>query len=112
MEPKVLKTFKCPHFMCVIRRFFFFWRKEQIMSRMAIDIGEVSVPENAKYALRVNQPTPLVQPGKLAGLTVPAVMSFFDICADCGTEFCSRVELQHLPFNVQAPQMPQQLHRK
>jgi len=45
----------------------------------------------------------LATPQKIAGLTVPVLMSHFDICAGCGQRRCTKVEIINAPITYQQP---------
>jgi uncharacterized Zn finger protein len=49
------------------------------------------------------QVTPLLPP-MLAALTVECVLVHFDICAECGTERCTKAELIQAPVQARSPQ--------
>ena len=46
--------------------------------------------------------TPLVAPTMVA-LTIPAVLTHWDVCYYCGTEYVTRVEFTSLPIKFQGP---------
>jgi transcription elongation factor Elf1 len=55
-----------------------------------------SIPITAFGALE-HKLTPLMDP-KNAKISCPAISSHFDVCWDCGTYYCTRAELVHLPI--------------
>ncbi len=57
--------------------------------------GNKKIPIDTFKGMSV-QPVLLVAP-ESAGLSIPALIVFKDICASCGTEWCTRIEKQNLP---------------
>ena len=45
---------------------------------------------------------PLEQP-RLATVSVPCIVSHFDICASCGRQRCTRVEIINMPIQMAQP---------
>lgn len=62
--------------------------------------GETKIPEGTFVSLE-KVITPLVEPHKITGLTVPALIVHYDVCAACGTRYCTRVEKQNIPIQFQ-----------
>ena len=58
-----------------------------------------TIPLSAFGALE-HKLTPLFDP-KQAKISCPAISSHFDVCYDCGTYYCARVELVYLPLAQQ-----------
>lgn len=77
--------------------------EEKVSERGVADLirsGKVS--SNVFTCLRKDV-VPLEQP-MLAGVLAQCIITSFDICAGCGTERCTRAELQSLP--VKMPDIP------
>jgi len=61
---------------------------------------EPSVPNDVFVSLE-KVFTPIQQPGQLLGLLVKGIMTHFDICAKCGTRYCTKAEIVSMPLTVQ-----------
>ncbi len=48
--------------------------------------------------------TPITQPTALVGPFVKALVASFDVCAACGTRYCTRVEKMNVPTGMQVQQ--------
>lgn len=59
----------------------------------------------------IDQKVTFLKPPQLAvGLSAPAIISHFDICAKCGHYYCTRVEKGNIPIQIkQVPGGPQGL---
>lgn len=62
--------------------------------------GERGIPEGTFVSME-KVVTPIVVPQKVPGLTMPALICHLDICAKCGTRYCTRVERQNIPITFQ-----------
>lgn len=62
--------------------------------------GEKGIPEDAFVSLE-KVISPLIDHRKAIGLTVPALIAHYDVCAKCGTRYCTRVEKQNIPIQFQ-----------
>lgn len=90
-EPQILADFtQCP--MCEF---------ETTISQKAL---EVSGKESPGFASTRKEVVPLEQPA-LANVTISIIILHFDVCANCGTEYCTRAELQQAPVQFK-PKMP------
>lgn len=49
--------------------------------------------------------TPLENP-QTAVLSVPTLIIHYDLCAKCGREYCTKVEIQNAPIKVRAGTKP------
>lgn len=98
MQIKTIKTFKCPNCGSI-----------ETVSQLAIKESKLVekglLKADVPSALRRNI-IPLVEASRVA-LTVPAVATHFDVCADCGTEYCTRAEVAELPIQYVQPGQPQ-----
>jgi len=61
---------------------------------------EPSIPKGTFVSLE-KLVTPIQDPIKLTTPTVKAILSHFDICAKCGTRYCTKAEITNLPVNIQ-----------
>ena len=70
---------------------------------------EIDVPEGVTVAFA--QEIIFLKPPQLATVSVPALIAYYDVCANCGTRYCVKVEkrnvpVQHRPASGQFPQPP------
>ena len=64
--------------------------------------GEPGIQEG--QFVSIDQKVTFTKPPQLAiGPFVPAIISYFDICADCGYYYCTRVEKGNVPVQIQGP---------
>ncbi len=92
-EPKLLASFpRCPN--C---------GSESTISELGCaDLKERGIiPKYEKTRLRV-ETVPLQQP-LMAGVTVPVIVTEFDVCANCGLERCVRSSLVQAPVQSAVP---------
>jgi len=92
-EVKLLKEFKCPH--C--------GEGETITGLALAEIIKRGLcKEGTPYSMQ-KVIVPLIDPG-IAQLTVPVMIVHQDVCANCGTPYCIRVEAMDAPITmVQGP---------
>ncbi len=93
-EPKIIKDFpNCPN--CG-------------SSETVAQLGTASlkalgkIPQEAFVSLR-QAIIPLEQP-QLAGVMISCIVTYFDVCAGCGRERCTRSEIIKAPVQGQPPQ--------
>ena len=75
---------------------------EETIGRIGAAEAGVDNPESVS----LRQQVAVMQTSKL-GLTVPAMVIAYDICADCGREYVVKVEMKKLPITgVKSPGFP------
>ena len=61
------------------------------------DLPVDAVPAMSYEVTFLKQPT-------LAGVSVPALIAYYDLCTKCGTKYCKRVEKRNIPVTGQLKQ--------
>lgn len=74
---------------------------EETVAKIAREVlrEQGRLPVDAKYPNLRRVPAPLI-PIKSATLTQPHCIQYFDVCAKCGFERCTRVEWQDAPIKM------------
>ena len=62
-------------------------------------------PNSTEFASLDKQATPLQQPA-LVVTSVPAILCHYDVCAECGTRYCTRAERISVPVVVKPGSPP------
>lgn len=76
---------------------------EKTVSRTGVAQSRSSQKYVGVFTSLKKEVTPIEQP-MLASITVEAICVHWDVCADCGAQYCTRAELIDVP--VQAQGMP------
>lgn len=77
---------------------------------------EPSIPQGTFVALE-HMATPIQHPSSLLGPFIKAIICHYDICANCGTRYCTKAEKGQIPVTVQqsphnSPRFDPQSHRR
>lgn len=70
----------------------------ETICRLACD-GEPSIPKGTFVSLE-KVFTPIQDVAKLIGPLVKGIMCHYDVCANCGTKYCTRAEIISVPATV------------
>ena len=69
-------------------------------------VSQLTNPEQAIFTYMRRETLPL-KDSRLAGLTVRTMVRYFDQCARCGMDHCTKVEIQNAPITaVKKDQLP------
>ena len=93
-ETKIIGDFpKCP------------WcgSEEKISEKGCADAKEKGKISKESFTSLKREVIPVEQP-MMAGVTVPCILTYYDVCAGCGRERCTRSEIIQAPINAQIPQ--------
>lgn len=78
-------------------------RSKDTVCRLAC-ADETSIPKGVFVSME-KVFTPIQDVTKLLGPLVKGILCHFDVCAKCGTRYCTRAEIANLPVNIDmAPQ--------
>ena len=90
-ESKVLMEAKrCPVCHC-----------QETVAREAFKVAEVEAPTGAYIAMEMKL-IPLQSPA-LATLSIKSLITAYDVCLRCGTQYVTRAEVKKMPVQFQRP---------
>ncbi len=61
---------------------------------------ELSIPKGTFVSLE-KVPTPIQDLNKITTPTVRGILSHYDVCAKCGTRYCTKAEIITMPVMIQ-----------
>lgn len=75
---------------------------EERVAELAMQTVEASkgIKRAGSFASLEQRKIPIVSASRVAGLSVPVVVHHYDVCADCGTVWCTKAEIKDAPIQV------------